>query len=60
MCLRSALSCVAASWTQDDFGCAIETLCDALECLGVFPFISQDDIDDMTVEAFSKPSGVIV
>ena len=45
--------------TQGDFGCVMQNLCDALELVGVVPFVSQDDIDDMVVDAFSRPNGSI-
>jgi hypothetical protein len=37
----------------------MQNLCDALELVGVVPFVSQDDIDDMVVDAFSRPNGSI-
>ena len=45
--------------SQDDFGYLLQTLVDALEAVGVIPFVAQDDIDDMVVDAFSRPNGVI-
>lgn len=49
--------CIAGELTQDDFGCVIQTVCDSLHLLGILPIISQDDIDDMILDAFSLPDG---